>query len=158
MMSEDGVVTSSFRKKIESYKILVSCIYHIPIISAGLIVQLAVIYIFNNTLAINVFYFFVGLGRLLGVSENGLSFLWVLNGLGYWLLICYGLFSRIPKPVKKYLPCPSCKKSVIVYEDWLCYNCEQSQLQDRYVTDKCSQCKQKIKQIRCDRCGIRIDL
>lgn len=158
-MSENEIVVKSrFRSIIDNYQILVTCIYYIPIVFAGLIAQGIIVFIFDKTWAINFIYFFVGAGRLIGVGEQPLYLLWGLNALVYWVAISFFIKNLIPKPVKKFLPCDKCKGSVIVFEDWLCDKCEQAQGKDRYVTDGCVWCKQKRSQIRCDRCGIRIDL
>lgn len=158
MNDSEVIVKSNFRRQIDNYQILIFCIYYMPIIIAGVLSQLLLIYIFDKTWVLNVIYFFVGIGRLIGVGENPLYILWGLNAMVYWIAITYYLTELIPKSTKVFLTCPKCRGSVIVHEDWLCDKCEQAQGKNSYVTDSCKWCHQKRDQIRCDRCGIRIDL
>ena len=158
MSDNEGIVKSNFRNSLDNYQIVVSSIYYSAIVIFVLIVQFGVFYIFDKTWVMNVIYFFVGIGRLVGVGEKPLNVLLALNVIAYLIALSYFITTLIPKRIKIYQTCPDCGGSVIVYEDWLCSKCERPQEKDRYVTDNCRWCKQKLDQIRCDRCGIRIDL
>ena len=54
----------------------------------------------------------------------------------------------------EYLTCPhkDCNKSLLVYENWQCEHCHNSQGKFRYITKKCTHCKRYQKSVFCEHC------
>ena len=68
-------------------------------------------------------------------------------------------FYRRNHPLE-YLKCPykKCGKSLMVYENWQCDYCHNTQINKRYITQKCSFCKRYQKYTFCEHCHKEIKL
>ena len=59
---------------------------------------------------------------------------------------------------KKYVVCPKCDKSILVYTKWTCDHCNNTQKKEHYITNACDHCGREIKSVFCEYCGEEINL
>ena len=64
------------------------------------------------------------------------------------------------KLIPEYLPCPnpSCKKSVKIYENWLCDYCHHKQEKENLLTTGCTECGRPLEKVYCEHCNERLEL
>jgi len=92
--------------------------------------------------------------------SNSYSF-WIILAVYNIIILFYAFYfhSRVMSFLAvKYLPCPFCKKSVGVYEDWKCDYCHKYQGGKRPITAKCMHCKRFLKVVYCEHCHREIKL
>lgn len=68
------------------------------------------------------------------------------------VFLVLGLFV-VHQDSTKYVPCPSCNKSMLVKTDWQCPYCYHSQGFSRPIYRKCVNCQREIETIFCEHCN-----
>ncbi|THB75437.1 MAG: hypothetical protein D3926_20135 [Desulfobacteraceae bacterium] len=70
--------------------------------------------------------------------------------IGPWMIL-FGIWYLMLR--KRQMPCPYCQKAVAMKTKWQCPECQYIHAQDRFIFDKCLQCKTIQSKSSCEHCN-----
>lgn len=81
----------------------------------------------------------------------------VINSLPFFFLLglyipWYIMHRNRVKYFGKYMTCPNCKKSMLIYDRWRCNSCHNIQIKEKYIFDHCEHCRQNQLSFHCEYC------